>query len=381
MRAKSITLLALALGCGLVASIGITQVMAKRDKGPTLPSGDTQTIFVAVEDIPLGDPVTSQVLRLEQWPKDKMPAGALTKIEDVEGRRARSKIYMGEPILDNKLFPKGTSGQGASPLIPKGYRVVPVKVDTEKGGAGLILPGDRVDVAVYVSRVPGYRAGIHTVLQDIKVFAVNDVVDLESKDGDGHSIAAKTISLLVTPSQAHKLMLAMELGKVRLVMRSPEDDERVEDVSVSPREVFGTIDAANREKETLLPPQPEPSSDQSAGFLAFLKHARESKAHQQPTQPDQDHRHEMRIMHGPTVDVVVLEMEEGPSQAASGSGFWKRGLLRSMFPSREAGTGPLPSAAADGQGPQDAAGPAPDEPMEEPPNAGPGESAEISDDS
>ena len=30
MRAKSLLLLMLALGCGLVASIGITQVMAKR---------------------------------------------------------------------------------------------------------------------------------------------------------------------------------------------------------------------------------------------------------------------------------------------------------------------------------------------------------------
>ena len=34
MRAKSVFLLMLALGCGLVASIGITQVMAKRNVQP-----------------------------------------------------------------------------------------------------------------------------------------------------------------------------------------------------------------------------------------------------------------------------------------------------------------------------------------------------------
>ncbi len=34
MRPKSLALLLLALGCGLVASIGITQVMATRNAGP-----------------------------------------------------------------------------------------------------------------------------------------------------------------------------------------------------------------------------------------------------------------------------------------------------------------------------------------------------------
>ena len=48
MRPKSLALLLLALGCGLVASIGITEVMAKRNAEPTGPTGDTQSIFVAM---------------------------------------------------------------------------------------------------------------------------------------------------------------------------------------------------------------------------------------------------------------------------------------------------------------------------------------------
>ena len=59
--------------------------------------------------------MTSQVLKLEQWPKDKIPAGAISRIEDVEGRRARTKLYAGEPILEHKLLGKGASEQGARP--------------------------------------------------------------------------------------------------------------------------------------------------------------------------------------------------------------------------------------------------------------------------
>ena len=150
MRGKSLALLGLALGCGLVASIGITQVMAKRGGDPV--SDDTETIFVATKDVELGKFLTADVLRLEQWPKDKVPAGALTRMEDVEGRRTKTRLFAGEPILENKLFRKGDANTGPDSLVPKGYRAVSVKVDLSSGNAGMLLPGARVDVLVYLTR-------------------------------------------------------------------------------------------------------------------------------------------------------------------------------------------------------------------------------------
>ncbi len=50
MRPKSLILLALALGCGLIASIGISQVMKAR-KGQSGPPGETQAILVALIDV------------------------------------------------------------------------------------------------------------------------------------------------------------------------------------------------------------------------------------------------------------------------------------------------------------------------------------------
>ena len=171
-----------------------------------------------------------------------MPPGAISRIEDVEGRRTRTRLYAGEPILENRLFGKGTSQQGATAMIPKGYRVVPVKVDLVSGGSSLILPGDRVDVMVHLVRDPSRdikETVTRTILQDIKVFAVNDVLDLE-KDKDGSkSIAAKTISLLVTPEQAAIVMLATQMGIVNLVMRSPETEEQTANAEARPAELFG----------------------------------------------------------------------------------------------------------------------------------------------
>ena len=73
MRSKTLILLVLALGCGLVASIGISQVLQRQDQTP---AGDTAPVWVVMMDIKRSDPLTMQNLKLEQWPKDKIPAGA-----------------------------------------------------------------------------------------------------------------------------------------------------------------------------------------------------------------------------------------------------------------------------------------------------------------
>ena len=120
MRPKSLLLLALALGCGLVASIGISQVMDRNNHGTT--KIETVPIYVAVHNINLGDPIDAKMLSLQEWPKDKVPRGAISNLEDLQGRRPRATIIEGEPILEGKLLEKG---QIADPIrsITKGMRL------------------------------------------------------------------------------------------------------------------------------------------------------------------------------------------------------------------------------------------------------------------
>ena len=134
------------------------------------------------------------------------------------------------------------------------------------------MPGDRVDVMVHLVRDPAreiQETVTRTILQDIKVFAVDDVVDLEKEKDSSRKIAAKTISLLVTPEQAAKVMLATQLGTINLVMRSPEDDQQIANAQARPGELFAGPAKADRDKETLLPADPN-LSEKTKGFLDFL---------------------------------------------------------------------------------------------------------------
>jgi pilus assembly protein CpaB len=313
-------LLMLALGCGLVASIGITQVMANRNTKPSGLDSETVQVIVADKDISVGEPLSAALVKQEPWPKDRVPSGALSNIEDVEGRRIRQRVFEGEPILENKLLSKGASAQGASAVIPVGYRVVSVLVDSVSG-AGLILPGDRVDVLVYLvsnSQHAIAETSTRTVLQDIKVFAVNDVVDMD-KDGKDKSITAKTISLLVTPAQAAKVTLASEMGKIRLVMRGPEDNAHAEDASAKPEELLGHSAYSDRNKEAADPNK----TDNKSSFLDLLSQIKAKPAVKQTPEPPSTISWTMRILQPNGINDVVLESDILPAAGNPGLGHWR----------------------------------------------------------
>jgi len=361
MRTKSLLLLMLALGCGLVASLGITQVMGKRNADVPSANGEMTPIFVAMENVPMGDPLTAQVLKLEEWPTDKVPPGALTKIEDVEGRRPKTPIFKGSPILEDQLLGQGAAEGGAGGMIPAGYRVVSVKVDSVSGGASLIRPGDRVDVLVHLLANPA--RGIHetttrTILQDIKVFAVNDVFNLESVEGD-KSISAKTISLLVTPSQAEMVMLATEMGRIRLVLRSPQDDEQAEVLGAVPHELFGNTQGSKREDETRIHGPQLVRSTEPDGLEGF-KRMLESQASEKPVRsqepPPELENWKMRIISADRVNEVLLETDretESPQASAPGFSFWRLISSAGNAKTDASPVAPHPASASEDQAPEE----------------------------
>jgi len=350
MRPRSFALLMLAVGCGLVASIGISVALERRHREAPASSGAAQPVFVALTDIDQGEVLTPEVLKPEQWPKDKVPSGTLSRIQDIEGRRTRTKLYAGEPILENKLFPKGFNQQGATGLIPKGYRVVPVKVDLVSGGSSLILPGDRVDVMVHLVRNPSRdipETVTRTILQDIKVFAVNDVIDIDNSKG-GEKLAAKTISLLVTPEQAAKVMLASQLGTIQLVMRSPADQQNSPNAEARPGELFGTLDAGDRKKESA---SETPSlTEQVKGLRELFESMKNRPAATAATSEAEKPKTiwTVRILKPDNIEEVAFEEEAQKTAAAPWWSVWKETAAAVVGPTLPQETKPVGSNAGGG---------------------------------
>ncbi|HZZ28068.1 MAG TPA: Flp pilus assembly protein CpaB [Pirellulales bacterium] len=225
MRPKSLILLLLALGCGLVASIGISQVMQNRnhDQAPVV---EMDKILVASHDIKVNEPLSDKNVQLEDWPKEKIPADVVHDIKELENQRAGGIILVGEPIRKAKFAVDNRIQE-----IPHGYRVVAVPADAVSATGNLLQPGDRVDIVVSIKHGTISQSQVaKTILQNIRVFAINEQWRPTEGNKSDESITAKTVSLLVTPGEAETIALASELGHIRLVLRNP-NDEQVADTS------------------------------------------------------------------------------------------------------------------------------------------------------
>lgn len=219
MKIKSIVLLAVAVGCGLVAMLGVQQVLSRQRAAA---QQETGLVLTALTDITTGTKLTDANTKFKEFPLDSIPEGAVTKKEQYEERAVKVSAVAGEIIMQAKLGAKGDIG--ASMEIPPGMRVVTVSVNATKTHSGLILPGDRVDVlCTYKTRkgASGMISKTKTVLEYIKVFATDNVRDAMKNDSQEQN--AKNISVLVTPDQANLLMLADSKGTLTLALRSMTD--------------------------------------------------------------------------------------------------------------------------------------------------------------
>ena len=324
MRPKSLILLSLALGCGLVASLGINQVMSKGTEAAA-PSGETIDVYVAKMDIPQNDLIdVATMLKLEPWPKDKVPPGAITKLADVKERRARQPIVAEDIVLEKKLLPKGEAGSRASDQVLPGYRLIGIKVDAVATSGNLIKPGDRVDLMVHLPKNPSNgipETVTKTFLQDVKVFAVNSTTTDEDQEG---SISAKTVTLEVTPTEAEAVTFCQSVGKIMLTARRPQDEKSQSASGYGIKDLLsdGTDDSDRSDESSvfasLFGRKDDTDKSQSGGDFGSVGSANQS-ANQQVAVIPQSEGHQMKILRG-FDDAEVIQINQNGEAVRPGAG-------------------------------------------------------------
>jgi pilus assembly protein CpaB len=222
MRNKRLILaLAGAIVCGLLAVLLVTRYLSSFQTFQK----DLNNVVVASVEIPLGAKIAPEQLSLAPVPNGSAPDGVFRKLEEVVGRVAVTPIGLREPITKLKLAPEGM-GAGLPAVIPEGYRAMTVRVDNVIGVSGFVMPGSYVDVVAVILPVQEKAAQgpvSKIVLQNIKVLASGAKIDSPQDQRQPAEVGA--VTLLVTPEQAEKLVLAANEGKLQLVMRNYGDQE------------------------------------------------------------------------------------------------------------------------------------------------------------
>jgi len=190
------------------------------------PKEEVHEVLVAGVTLPAGSFIKPSHVTWQRWPTDDVPDSYVLKgardMAEMVGALVRRGISAGEPVTDGAVVKPGERGFLAAVLTP-GMRAVSVPVNAISSNAGLIFPGDRVDVILTqtLDEEDTHRARrvSETVLRDIRVIAMGAEVSDEPAEGKAHE-KARTATFEVTPRQAEKIALVTELGKLSLSLRS-----------------------------------------------------------------------------------------------------------------------------------------------------------------
>ena len=239
MRVKTLLLLTVAIGCGLVAMLGVQQAM----KGGGGKVEEKVSVLVALSDISVGTEITPDLVTFRDLAVDNVPETAILKEAQYAKRAAIVPLFADDMITTNKLGEVGAIGTAIT--IPKGMRVVSVPVNDTQTHSGMLSPGDRVDIAVTfdVRTTRGMTTKTKTLLEYVSVFATGSKTASDTTHDNEAKV--KNISVLVTPEEANYLNLALKKGTLALVWRHPADDEHVAAQSVDEsllEELAGTVD-------------------------------------------------------------------------------------------------------------------------------------------
>ena len=210
---------ALAVSAG--AAFVLYQLISSKVSAGNASHPSTRPIFVAMRDLEPGTLITERDITKQDYVN--IPAGAITKKEEIVNRGVISSIHKDAPFFEGTLAAPGTGG-GFATIIPKGMRALAVRVNDVVGVAGFAVAGMHVDVLV-AGTPPGQNSEAgsisRTLLQNISVLSAGQNYQ---KDAEGKPVLVQVVNLLVTPPQAEILNLATD-QRIQLVLRNPADQE------------------------------------------------------------------------------------------------------------------------------------------------------------
>jgi len=226
---KSLRLIVPIVVALLIASVGTVLIYRwVRQQAAPVPTQtatfESVPVVVAATDLNWGTKLRGEILKTVPYPKESLPKGFVSEPSKIEGRIVLVPLKEKEPVLESKLAPQNIATGGVAAVVKQGKRAVSVRGDKVIGLAGLINPGNRVDVLVTV-KDPGTEKEItKIVLEDILVLATGTQVQ---EKGKGEPSPVDVFTLEVTPEEAEKLSLASNEGKIQLALRNITDSDVV----------------------------------------------------------------------------------------------------------------------------------------------------------
>lgn len=250
--------LIVAILLGLAAAVGVHSHLS-RSKQALQQKNRPVEVATAARTIETGDVLEAEMVSWTRTkPADMLSAQDVTRsnVNDYIGRELRRPVDRDRQIFAGHFIKR--EERGGSRILAEGKTAVTIGVDATSGVAGLIRPGDHIDL--YATTV---RKGVPEtllVLSDVTVLAVDNRVSEAPEGLAGYSRARRgysSLTLMVSPQSAQVLIYLKDNARLACTLRSVEDMGRplADMPSVTEANVRSLIDGL---RDTERAPTPAP---------------------------------------------------------------------------------------------------------------------------
>jgi Flp pilus assembly protein CpaB len=182
-----------------------------------------RSVVIASRAIAAREPIDPSMITIQTIPADQVQPGSYSAATALGGDVALVAIPAGSPLTASNV---GHASQLETAVhLGRGMRAMSIPVDEVKDVAGLVQPGDHVDVYAIVESRGTTPPQSLAILRNLRVLAVGTSTGAAGAPAAG-APQARTVTLEVTPLQAKTLSLADLNATLRLALRPPAEPTR-----------------------------------------------------------------------------------------------------------------------------------------------------------
>lgn len=248
MRGPAVVMAGIAVVVGAVTVVGGRYYLERVSARPApvvaaapAPQVAMSTVVVASQPLRFGMELSSGQLKEVPWPADAVPQGTTKTIAEFlkgpEKRVVIAPMEANEPVLATKVTGPGQRAT-LSAVIAPGMTAVSIPLSETQGVAGLVMPGDRVNVML-TRTLEKEQSYTDTLLQDVRVVAIDQVIDQRTEK----PAAIRSATLEVTAQDAKRVALGQALGSLSLMLRKAGEQSAGAFGRVGAKDLLAEIEA------------------------------------------------------------------------------------------------------------------------------------------
>jgi len=206
----------------------IVRVVIASATRPSTAVVNSEKVRVSAADLPQGLLLRDEDIKWKDVPVATLPPGAIVSgvpdAVELKGALLRHPVTSDTVLVADDVILPNAPGFLAATLKPE-MRAVSVAVDDVSGNAGLIQPGDYVDLLLTQQMdrktdSPDLAVSSETVVEHVRVLASGSDISRPKSGAPDHIERVRTVTLEVTPHMGEVVAVAARLGSLSLALRS-----------------------------------------------------------------------------------------------------------------------------------------------------------------